>query len=285
MKRFYILFIIPFLFTCAKKQPEASWLIVEPWELIANPDVGPNDHGALTHNVTEAFISMDGQLLGAFSLPAKIPVIGEGSHSFILIPGVKNNGISATKRRYPFLQQYSASIELFKDDTVVMAPTTMYYKELTFKIEDFEDATMDFEEGSGSTASLVKGDDAQYLQWGNSYGEIQLNDSNSLLSIVSEFVGSMPKQGAEVYLELDFLNTNSVLTSVISYGNGTYHDDPYIQLNPQDNPVWKHIYIDLKEIVSTRSTSPFNEVSFNMTLDEEGTNKFVLLDNIKVIHL
>ena len=95
----------------------------------------------------------------------------------------------------------------------------------------------------------------------------------------------MPKQGAEVYLELDFLNTNSVLTSVISYGNGTYHDDPYIQLNPQDNPVWKHIYIDLKEIVSTRSTSPFNEVSFNMTLDEEGTNKFVLLDNIKVIHL
>ena len=122
MKRFYILFIIPFLFTCAKKQPEASWLIVEPWELIANPEVGPNDHGALTHNVTEAFISMDGQLLGAFSLPAKIPVIGEGNHSFILIPGVKNNGISATKRRYPFLQQYSTSIELVQDDTIVKMP-------------------------------------------------------------------------------------------------------------------------------------------------------------------
>jgi hypothetical protein len=228
---------------------------------------------------------MDGQVLGSFSLPAKVPIIGEGSHSFIIIPGVKNNGISATKRRYPFLKQYSETINLIKHDTVHMFPTAMYFKELTFKIEDFEDATIDFEAASSSTASIVKGDDPQYLQWGNAYGEVLLSDSNSLLSIVSEIVGSMPKQGAEVYLELDFINTNSVLTSVISYGNGTYFDDPYIQLNPQDNPEWKHIYIDLKEIVSTRASSPFNEVSFNITLDEAGTNKFVYLDNIKIIHL
>lgn len=285
MKRFYILFVIPFLFTCAKKQPEASWLIIEPWELEANPDVGPNDHGALTHNITEAFVNMDGQIIGTFSLPAKIPIIGEGEHDFIIIPGVKNNGISATKKRYPFMEQYSERINLVKHDTVHMSPTTMYFKELTFKIEDFEDATIKFEEGSESTATITKGDDPQYLQWGNSYGEILLNDSNSFLSIVSEFVGSMPKQGAEVYLELDFLNTNSVLTSVVSYGNSTYFDDPFIQLNPQNNPTWKHIYIDLKEIVSTRSSSPFNEVSFILNLDEVGTNKFVLLDNIKIIHL
>jgi hypothetical protein len=284
MKRFYILFIIPFLFTCAKKQPEVSWLIIEPWELVANPEVGPNDHGALTQNITDAFVNMDGQLLGAFSLPAKIPVIGEGQHDFIILPGVKNNGISATKKRYPFLQQYAATFNLVKHDTVHMIPKTMYFKELIFKIEDFEDATINFETSNESTASITKGDDPQYLQWGNSYGEILLDDSNSLLSIVSEFVGSMPKQGAEVYLEFDFLNTNSALTSVISYGNGNFWDDPYIQLNPQENPVWKHIYIDLKEIVSTRSTSPFNEVSFIVQLDQAGTNKFVLLDNIKIIH-
>lgn len=284
MKRLYILFLIPFLFTCAKKQPEVSWLIIEPWELVANPDVGPNDHGALTQNITEAFVNMDGQLLGAFSLPAKIPVIGEGQHDFIILPGVKNNGISSTKKRYPFLQQYAETINLVKHDTVSMSPSTMYFKELTFKIEDFEDATIDFETSNESTASITKNDDPQYLQWGNSYGEVLLDDANSFLSIVSEFVGTMPKQGAEVYLEFDFLNTNSALTSVVSYGNGTFWDDPNIQINPQTNPVWKHIYIDLKEIVSTRSSSPFNEISFIINLDEAGTNKFVLLDNIKIIH-
>jgi hypothetical protein len=285
MKRFYILFIIPFLFNCAKKQPEVSWLIIEPWQLVANPDVGPNDHGALTHNVTEAFVNMDGKVLGVFSLPAKVPVIGEGSHEFILIPGVINNGISATKRRYPFMELHEETINLVKNDTVHMSPTTMYFSNLTFNIEAFEEATISFEAGSESTSSIIKGDDPTYLKWGNSYGEVQLNDANSFLSIVSEFVGSLPKQGAEVYLEMDFINTNSLLTSVVSYGNGTYFDDPFIQLNPQDNPEWKHIYIDLKEIVSTRNTSPFNEISLIMNLDEAGTSKFVYLDNIKVIHL
>jgi len=285
MKRFYILLVIPFLFNCAKKQPEVSWLIIEPWQLVANPEVGPNDHGELTSNITEAFVNMDGEIVGTFSLPAKVPIIGDGAHDFIIIPGVKNNGISATKRRFPFLKQYSETINLVKNDTVQMMPKTMYFEELTFKIEDFEDAIINFEEGTGSTASITKGDNPEYLKWGNSYGEVHLSDSNAFLSIVSEFVGSLPKQGAEVYLELDYINTNSVLTSVISYGNGTYFDDPFIQLNPQDNPEWKHIYIDLKEIVSTRSSSPFNEVSFIMNLDEAGTNKFVYLDNIKVIHL
>jgi hypothetical protein len=285
MKRFYILFIIPFLFNCAKKQPEASWLIIEPWQLVANPEVGPNDHGALTHNITEAFVNMDGQIIGTFSLPAKVPIIGDGEHEFIIIPGVKNNGISATKRRYPLMEQYTETINLIKHDTVHMSPKTMYFSNLTFKIEDFEEPTIKFEESSESTATIIKGDNPQYLKWGNSYGEIQLSDSNSLLSMVSEFVGSLPKQGTEVYLELDFINTNSVLTSVISYGSGTYFDDPFIQLNPQGSPEWKHIYIDLKEIVSTRSSSPFNEVSFIMNLDAAGTNKFVYLDNIKVIHL
>lgn len=285
MKRFYIFFLVPFLFTCAKEQPEVSWLIIEPWELEANPNVGPNDHGALTQNITEAFVNMDGQLLGAFSLPAKIPVIGEGQHDFILLPGVKNNGISSTKKRYPFLQQFAKTFNLVLNDTVQMFPKTMYFDDLTFKIEDFEDATIAFETSNESTASITKNDDPAYLQWGNSYGEVLLNDSESFLSIVSEFVGTMPKQGAEVYLEFDFLNTNSALTSVVSYGNGTFWDDPNIQINPQTNPVWKHIYIDLKEIVSTRSSSPFNEVSFIINLDEAGTNKFVLLDNIKIIHI
>lgn len=285
MKRFYILFIIPFLFNCAKKQPEASWLIVEPWELVANPDVGPNDHGELTQNITEAFVNMDGEIIGAFSLPAKIPIIGDGDHDFVIIPGVKNNGISASKRRYPFMEQFTQTVNLIKHDTVHVTPTTMYFNDLNFKIEDFEDATIKFEEASESTATIEKGDDPEYLQWGNSYGQVHLSDSNSLLSIASEFVGSLPKQGAEVYLEFDYINTNSALTSVLSFGNDTFFDDPFIQLNPQENPVWKHIYIDLKEIVSARSISPFNEVSFTFNLDQAGTNKFVYLDNIKVIHL
>ncbi len=284
MKYYYTsLLIILLLTNCAKEQPEASWVIVEPWTLSEN-SLAQNDAGELTHAVTEAFISMDGKMLGAFELPAKIPVIKGGSHDFILVPGIVNNGISATKRRYPFMKNHEATVTLIKGDTVSIDPKTEYYKDIKFLIEDFENASLKFDYSNESYAQITKQDDPEYLKWGNNYGAIALNNSDSLFSAITTFGEVLPKQGADVFLEMDFINTNSMLTGVVSYGNSTFHEDPHIQLNPQDNPVWKHIYIDLKEIISFRNNSPINEMSFTAVLDELGTEKFVYLDNIKVVY-
>ncbi|MEX2485841.1 MAG: hypothetical protein WED10_14820 [Brumimicrobium sp.] len=286
MRRFLLFLIIPFLFTCAKEQPKTAWLILNEWDLNKNPNVSTGAQGEMTHALTQAFVNMDGKMLGVFSLPAKIPVVGEGDHDFIIIPGVKNNGISATKKRYPFLEQFAKSINLKVNDTVSVTPTTQYFEELQFHIEDFESTTFKFDTSEESTAELKKGNDPEVLKWGNYYGEIILNDQDSLISIISTFGESLPKQAAEVYLELDFMNTNSAVTSVISYGNGTYFNDPNIQLNPQNanEAYWKHIYIDLKEIISTRNTSPINEIALTAVIDELGTEKYVYIDNVKIIH-
>lgn len=284
MKYYYAFLVILLLLTnCAKEQPEASWLIVEPWTLNKN-NLAQHDAGELTHAVTEAFISMDGKMLGAFELPAKIPVIEEGTHELILVPGIVNNGISATKRRYPFMKNYEDSITLIAGDTVAMAPETEYFKDIKFLIEDFENASLQFDYSNESNTQITKGDNPEYLEWGNNYGAIELNNSDSLLSAITTFGEVLPKQGAEVFLEMDFINTNSMLTGVVSYGNNTFHEDPNIQLNPQENPVWKHIYIDLREIISFRNSSPINEMSFTAILDEIDTEKFVYLDNIKVVY-
>ncbi|MEX1192393.1 MAG: hypothetical protein WEA99_10500 [Brumimicrobium sp.] len=287
MKRFLLFLVIPFLFTCAKEQPKTAWLILNEWKLNENPNVSNGAQGEMTHAITQAFVNMDGKMLGVFSLPAKIPVVGEGDHEFVIIPGVINNGISATKKRYPFLEQFTETISLKVNDTVSVTPSTQYYEELKFHIEDFESTTYKFDVSEESTAELNKANDPEVLKWGNYYGEILLNNQDSLISIVSTFGESLPKQAAEVYVELDYMNTNSAVTSVISYGNNTYFNDPFIQLNPQNEgeAYWKHIYLDLKEIISTRSTSPFNEFSLSAVLDELGTEKYVYIDNIKIIHL
>ncbi|MDX1652119.1 MAG: hypothetical protein R3277_06480 [Brumimicrobium sp.] len=284
MKRYFTFLLIPLLFTCAKPQPETSWLIIEPWEMTANPNVSPGSQGELTHAVTEAFVNMDGKMLGVFTLPAKIPVIGSGNHEFILIPGVRNNGISATKKRYPFLEQYTSAVNLVVNDTVSISPVTHYFEGLTFLIEDFENPAIQFDYANESNTQITLADDPAVLKWGNFYGQVILNDTDSLMSALSTFGQVFPKGGAEVYLELDFMNSNSMLTQVISYGNGNYFNDPYIQLNPQETPEWKHIYIDLKEIVSTRNNATFNEIGLTAVLDQVGTQKYIYLDNIKIIY-
>lgn len=284
MKLFFAsVFVVLLILGCAKEQPEASWVILEPWTLTENPDA-QNDEGALSHDISQAFVNMDGKMLGAFELPAKFPVIGEGEHKFVILPGVINNGISATKRRYPFMEQYEQTVNLVKGDTITISPATQYYEDLNFLIEDFETPSIQFDYANESDIQITRENDPAIVQWGGYYGSIVLNNTDSLFSGVTTFGQVLPKQGAEVYLEFDYMNSNSLLTGVVSYGNGTYHEDPNIQLNPQDDPEWKHIYLDLKEIISFRTSSPYNDMSFTAILDEIDTDQFVYLDNIKVIY-
>ena len=182
------------------------------------------------------------------------------------------------------MEQYEGTRTLIKGDTITMNPTTQYYEDLNFLIEDFESPSIQFDYANVSDMQIQRADDPSINQWGSYYGSITLNNTDSLFSGVTTFGEALPKQGAEVYLELDYMNSNSMLTGVVSYGNGTYHEDPNIQLNPQDDPEWKHIYIDLKEIISFRTESPFADMNFTAILDELDTQKFIYLDNIKVIY-
>jgi|SRR5690554_767068 len=286
MKHIFIYALLSlFLFSCAKDQPEVSWLIIDKWDLVANPDA-QSPQGELSHDISQVFLNMDGKSLGVYELPAKIPIIGDGTHEFVLIPGIINNGISATKKRFPFMEQYKGVLTLKKNDTVHLTPVTRYYSSMNFLIEDFESPSMQLDVAIESSATLGRNNDPNILKWGNKYGEILLNDSDSLITFVTNFQTVLPKLGSEVYLEFDYMNTNSLLTSTVSYGNGDYFEDPYVQINPQTpgNAVWKHVYIDLKENVSYRQTTPYNEAQFTILLDEAGTSKYFYIDNIKLVY-
>lgn len=286
MKRIFILlFTTLLLFSCKKDQPEVAWLKIDKWILNSNGNA-QNPQGELSHNLSHVFVNMDGQSLGVFELPAKIPIIDKGNHEFVLIPGVKNNGSSKTIKRYPFFEQYKGTINLVKNDTVYFDPSTKYYSSLKFLIEDFESPSMQLDVSTQSTATLGRNNDPNILVWGNKYGEVKLDDSSSLISFVTNFQTVLPKLGTEVYLEFDFMNTNSLLTSTIAYGNGNYEEDPYVIVPPQKEgkAEWKHIYIDLKENISYHQTTPINEVQFTILLDEAGTSKYFYIDNIKLVY-
>ncbi|PWH81435.1 hypothetical protein [Brumimicrobium oceani] len=286
MKHIITLFILSlFVSSCTKEQPDVAWLKIDKWILNANPNA-ENPQGEMSHDISQVFVNMDGKSLGAYELPAKIPIIGDGLHDFVLIPGVVNNGISATKKRYPFLEQYKGSIEIKRNDTVSFTPTTQYYNSIKFLIEDFESPSMQVDVAPSSTATLGRNDDPEFLKWGNKYGEIILKDSTSKLSFVTTFGTVLPKLGTEVYLEFDYINTNSMLTSVISYGNDEYFVDEYILINPQtkEEAVWKHAYLDLKEIVSFRQTTPLNDAEFKFVLDPELSSSYFYIDNIKLVY-
>ncbi|MNU94800.1 hypothetical protein D3C71_847890 [compost metagenome] len=201
-----------------------------------------------------------------------------------LYPAIRNNGISATKKIYPFVEAFENTMNLVEGETYTINPTTRYFTETKFWIEDFENSTVKITPDPISNASLSVENSSSVGPWGY-YGHVALNSSDSLWVGLSTDIMYLPKSGAEVYLEVNYKNTNSILTGIISYINGNGTDNPNISMNAQSSDVvWRKIYIDLKDIVSNTPSSTYYKPYFRFLLDSGLSSSDVYIDNIKVVH-
>lgn len=286
MKSFLVFFLTGLLFSaCVKNNPDPSWIEVKEWTLESNPNA-TQIQGEMTHNITDACVFVDEKIIGIFEVPFKIPILKSGSVNIKIYPVIKNNGISATKKIYPFLQYYELNTVLEKNKTVTISPTTRYYNDTKFWIEDFEDATIKIENDPTSNVQILSGSESPILKYGNFYGRVTLNSTDSLWLAYTNGKLILPKGGKEVYLEIDYYNTNSVTTGLIVVTSNGASNNPNIQLNKQ-NPSevkWKKIYIDLKELVSYSSNANYFEVSFKALYDAGISPSDIYLDNIKLVY-
>ena len=117
MKTIFVLFTLFLLFSgCVKNNPDPAWFEINTFTLVNNPS--GNVAGELTQNFTDAWVYVDSKLMGVFELPVKIPVLMEGVKKVQIFPTVRNNGISATKKIYPFTSAYEVEVDLVKNATI-----------------------------------------------------------------------------------------------------------------------------------------------------------------------
>ena len=285
--RLFIYFIsLFFLFSaCVKNNPDSAWLQVNEWSISANPSLSLEE-GELTENISEAWVYINDEVIGVFQVPFKIPILKEGNVTFKIFPAIKNNGISATKKIYPFLKEYVINGTLVKNQVFTINPITQYKDNLSFWIEDFEDASFQITDDPNTSAANIDTDNVD-LQWfnGNAYGKVVLNTEDSTWIAYTTEQLSLPK-GQECYLEIDYKVTNNVTTGLIYVTSESTTNNVHIRLNAQkpDVAVWKKIYIDLRELIGNSPSGSLFSQSFIASLDEGNTEGIILIDNIKVIH-
>jgi hypothetical protein len=268
--------------SCVKNNTDPSWLYIDTWVLQANQT---NLEGELTHNITDAYVLIDDKVIGYFELPIKIPLLQNGSKKITLYPAIHNNGISSTKKTYPFLQPYTITTSLSKNETVKINPSTKYYTNTKFWIENFEDAGIKLQTSTGFSPILTTASDPSILKYGQRYGWIHLTKSDSIWMGTTTKM-SLPQYGSEVYLEIDYMNTNRLLTGVNAYGSLAFRANPNIQLNAQKDSEkkWKKIYIDLKEIISYSTNYTLFEQYLEAELDTDKESSDIYIDNIKLVY-
>ena len=136
MKKLTLFLFVSLLFAgCVKNNPDPSWLEVNEWTLENNISI---TEGELVHDFSDAWVYVDDKLIGVFEVPFKIPLLLSGNSKITLYPTVRNNGISATKKIYPFVEPYIIEANLVQNQTLTINPTTKYYSQTTFRIWDLK---------------------------------------------------------------------------------------------------------------------------------------------------
>ncbi len=283
-KVYYIFFVLLVLSSCYKNNKNYSYLEINSWVLDANPNaVYPQ--GELTHNFSDASVYVDDKLIGIFQVPCKVPILKSGSCNVKIYPVIKNNGISATKKVYPFMKTFETNIVINQGETLFLQPRTSYQNVTKFWIEDFEDASNSISNDPNSLAQLISGNDPSILQWGNFYGSVILDPTNNIWVGYTVSSLQLPK-GKEDYLELDYRNTSNLVTGVLSISPTDTKNNPNIQLNAQNasSLKWKKIYVDLKDIISNSGTATFFEQTFRSELGSGVSSAEIQIDNVKVVY-
>lgn len=282
-----IVLIATFLSGCVRNNPKPIWLEINQWTLNSNP-LSVTSPGDLTHNITDVWVYIDNKVIGVFEVPCKIPVLVSGNLKVALYPAIRNNGISVTKKIYPFYEPFETSIDFVSGETYTVNPTTQYYSTCRFWLEDFAGNTIKVQTDQTFSNAALAVENDQSIALTGKYGHIALTTADSLWYGRTTDETVLPKGGKEVYLEIDYRNTNSLLTGVLAIdaGAGTSTGNPNIALNAQSASTlrWKKIYIDLHEIVSASTNATSFKQYFQTLLPTGMSSGDVYIDNIRLVY-
>jgi hypothetical protein len=279
----FLMVLLMFQSACTKKDKIPGFLRINNFTLEANPNLVGTE-GELTSNFTDVWVYADGQIIGVFELPCEVPLLLEGAHEITLIPGVKNNGISATKGRYLMCKSHIQTIDVVPNETIEINPVTSYKDEVNFYRENFEGPTNTFVNTEVSVAELEKSSDGAV--YGGYCGRVVINTQDSVWSAKTDWNANLPK-GQDVYMELDYAIEHNILISTEAGNSGGTSHSPYLELqgSTSTGTQWKKMYVTLKENVSFEINATFYNIVMTSVVPTDGSERVLLIDNVKLVYV
>ena len=283
MKYFPLLAALTCLFSgCVKNNPEPAYLTIHAWAIEENPDA-EEDAGYLTHNFTDDWVYADGKLAGVFELPCKIPLFLKGTTQITVYPAIRNNGISATKKIYPFCESYKTTINVSEGGSYDLHPVTRYVSNCSFWLEDFSDNNLQLENVDTSSSAILR-ENTPGIALSGYYGHVIVNANNPLWHIAT--TPMVLPHGKDVYLEIDYRTTTGFRTGLLSYTDNVLsatNENIGVRAQNASELSWKKVYIDLKELVTYNvSAQSFRHYFFYAVSGNNGPGE-IFIDNIRIV--
>ena len=268
--------------SCNEDEPIPSYIKIEAIDLVTDQ----NTEGWDTEGIKDAWVYIDNNLVGAFELPAHIPVLEEGTHNISIGGGIFLNGISSTRVEYPMYRFYESTITLIPEQTTTPSPSPVvsYFPGINFPwIEDFEGAgfTMSVTVFSDTTFSQISLPDTN-VAYGNKTGYFAIDTNHTFFEIKSDDKFSLPTDNTPVFVELDYKSTIPFTVGIFANQLTQIDQVPVVVVNPKSG--WNKIYVELAFTLNDFPSSSDFEIFIGTFLPNGSTFGEVYIDNIKLVY-
>lgn len=277
------LFIFTLLQSCKVFNPEEitpSYIYID--DILVLPT---SNQGTSSDNLIDAWVYVDGNLIGTYELPSKIPIHAEGSYNLQVFAGIKKSGLTNVRIQHDFFNSFDTTMNSVANNLDTITPKVTYESTANIWIEDFEDPGIKFTALPYSDTVIEITALAAEVFEGNGSGKIEFDASHLYFESRTNETSfnSFPKGGRPVYMELNY-KSNEVLTIGIYHNNvsGSLAKEEYINLFPTGNE-WKKTYLVLTDVVSPQISATEFEIYLEVEKDRSSA-PLVLIDNLKVMY-
>lgn len=286
----FTLIFIPSCNTFDREEPIPAYLFIDNFTLDTKSD---NSQGSNAHDILDAWVYVDGILLGAYEVPVTIPVLNVDTARITVLAGVKKNGLSNNRIIYPYYKGIQDTMILVPGRVDSIFPVVTYHDSTTFAlIEDFEDRTISFEPSRDSSVT----EDSMRLTFDPS--EVYNHNNLNLVSGYVQFdsVGQLFENAtisrftiptnSSTYLEINYnLETETQIGFYAYDASGAIIDRIEVLYLFKTKGEWKKSYISLNEDMSNPR---FAGASFKLFVyarnNSDNPNARIYLDNLKLLH-
>ncbi len=284
--------LVLFLASCDKFEGEQTIPAYLRIDSIALNTQSPAQ-GSSSSRITDAWVYIDEQLIGAFELPATIPILNRGSCRLKIKPGIRLDGMVQLRSNYPMYSDIDRTVMLSPDSITLVKGQLIHGKQVLYTTyndnvqfvwaENFEDANLALDTVSKSKTDFQLTPEGDETFEGQHSGRIILTKDHDIFESWSTESLSLPRNGTPVFLEMNYRCTNTFTVGIIALGASDLIQSPILNLSPTDK--WNKIYINLTPNVSTTTTGLKFRIFLGAMLDANLQQGTIWIDNLKLVYL
>ncbi len=268
-----------------------AYLYIEEFDITSDPVTQGTDHA----EVTEVWVTVDGNFLGAYSPPALVPILAAGPSQIRVEAGIKENGISTLPDIYPFYDPFEVTRTLEPNVVDTLRPQVGYVPRTVFSyVEDFEDGDNHFFKDLriGNTTNVLQVQTEEVFE-GDASARVRLDTSGPIFELATtrrfqDLISVSPF----VYLEVNYKSDVPVSFGLVGFRQNDPTDPgtSFYEAGFLPSNEWRKIYFILSRlIINSQTTKDEYKIAFRAALPVENGSFSVdeaniYLDNIKLLN-